>query len=54
MQISEVNELQAEWEAKGNPPCEHPQIVREFYYSTATGDKVCTTCGKVFVIGKVD
>lgn len=54
MQMSEVNELQAEWKAKGNPPCSHPQIVRERYLGTATGDKVCTTCGKEFAMGKID
>lgn len=53
MQMDDAEKLRAEWEAKGNPPCEHPQIVREFYRGTATGDKVCTTCGKVFPMGKI-
>lgn len=45
MQFQEALKLQAQWEAKGNPPCEHPKIVREVHFSGHTGDAVCTTCG---------
>lgn len=46
MQNSEANRLQEEWERKGNPPCDHPTIDKEYYLGSATGDYVCTVCGK--------
>lgn len=54
MQMYETSALQAAWKAKGNPPCDHPHIVREKYLGTGTGDKVCTTCGEEFPMGKID
>jgi hypothetical protein len=48
MQMAEAARLQEAWAAKGNPPCDHPQLVKEYYLGTQTGDKVCTTCGEDF------
>ncbi|MFE0601664.1 hypothetical protein ACFW2T_14270 [Streptomyces sp. NPDC058892] len=45
MQFDEAVRLQHAWEAKGNPPCEHPFTEKEYYLSESTGDNVCTTCG---------
>jgi hypothetical protein len=46
MQMEEAARLQKLWEAKGNPPCDHPNTGKEFYLGSRTGDRVCTTCGK--------
>ncbi|GAA1246629.1 hypothetical protein GCM10009609_07670 [Pseudonocardia aurantiaca] len=48
MQMDEAKRLREEQAAKGNPPCGHPQLVKEYYLGTQTGDKVCTTCGEDF------
>ena len=45
MQIEEAAALRRAWKAKGNPPCEHPEVDREYYLGANTGDHVCTTCG---------
>lgn len=47
--MNEVKLLRESWAAKGSPACEHPQLVKEYYLGAQTGDKVCTTCGEVFV-----
>ena len=46
MQIEEGLELRRRWAKKGNPPCDHPQLAREYVRGANTGDVVCTTCGK--------
>lgn len=45
MQNSAARELREEWEVKGNKPCTHPHIEKEYYLGAQTGDYVCTTCG---------
>lgn len=46
IKMSEAAKLVADWEAKGNPPCEQPEWVKERHDLGAdTGDEVCTTCG---------
>ena len=45
MQSEKAAQLNKDWIAKGNPPCSHPTTEREYYLGTATGDRVCTTCG---------
>jgi|GEM_PF-2254951 len=44
MQLDKAKALRAGW--KGTS-CDHPEIVKEYYLGTSTGDKVCTTCGEV-------
>lgn len=46
VQIKGVQELQREWKEKGNPPCGHPTIDKEYYlgaqtkcYSNSVGNK---------------
>ena len=48
MQMSDATRLQQQWQAKGSPPCSHPQMDDEFDLGGRTGDKVCTTCGESF------
>jgi transposase-like protein len=45
MTFEEANELAKKWEDKGNPPCDHPQITKEYMNGTHS-DYVCTTCGE--------
>jgi hypothetical protein len=45
MQMKDASRLQKEWENKGNPPCEHPYVEREYDLGSHTGDDVCTICG---------
>lgn len=46
MQMQEAQRLRDEWERKGNPPCNHERVEKEYYLGTDTGDKVCSVCGK--------
>lgn len=52
MEWKDVQRLKQEWAAKGSPPCDHLDIVKEVIDGIKTGDKVCTTCGQNFVNGK--
>ncbi len=46
MKNDEARQLRVFWEAKGNPPCDHPTIEKErFGEGGHTGFYVCTTCG---------
>ncbi len=47
MQMSEAAELRRKWKEKnGNAICSHPDIEKEYYLGSHTGDYVCTTCGE--------
>lgn len=47
--MSEAQKLREDWAARGNPPCEHAEIVRERHdLGASTSDYVCTTCGKTW------
>ena len=47
--MSEAAELRKEWAAKGDPPCEHPHVVKERHdLGASTGDYVCDTCGELW------
>jgi hypothetical protein len=48
MQFDEAEKLKKQWEASGNQPCDHPRKEKEHYLGSATGDEICTTCGKSF------
>ncbi|MGW2010831.1 hypothetical protein [Streptomyces nigrescens] len=48
MQMDEAEKLRRAWAAKGSPPCDHPTKAKEYHLGSATGDKVCTTCGEGF------
>lgn len=45
MQYQEGVLLRKAWKAKGNPPCDHLDIDREYMYG-AHSDYICTTCGE--------
>lgn len=47
MQMSKRVKLLEAWEKKGDPPCDHPSIDREYTGSSHTGDWVCTICGHI-------
>ena len=44
MQLEKANKLRKAW---GDKPCNHPDVEKEYYLGSNTGDKVCTTCGRV-------
>jgi hypothetical protein len=43
MQSKTALQLKKSW---GNKPCEHPEIEKEYYLGSATGDYICIQCGK--------
>ncbi|MCP5002382.1 MAG: hypothetical protein GY941_00285 [Planctomycetes bacterium] len=43
MQMKKATELREQW---GNKPCDHPSLEKEYELGSATGDYVCTQCGK--------
>ncbi|MFM0059216.1 hypothetical protein PQR64_26650 [Paraburkholderia phytofirmans] len=43
MQTTEAKELREVW---GDKPCEHVELTKEYGLGMATGDYVCTQCGK--------
>jgi len=48
MQADKARDLREKWAAKGNPPCNHPELDKEYYLGADSGDQVCTICGKNF------
>ena len=48
MQADKAKQLRKEWQDKGNLPCSHLNLDKEYMLGMDTGDKVCTTCGKIF------
>jgi hypothetical protein len=54
MQMKQAIALRKRWEAKGNPPCEHPNLDKEYIEGFDTGDRVCTTCGKSFAPSELE
>lgn len=44
MQMEKAEELRKKW---GNKPCDHPDpLEKEYYLGTATGDYICSICGR--------
>ena len=54
MQDEEGKRLRYLWDKKGNPPCEHPQLDKEYHKGGDSGDRICTTCGKWFTPSEVE
>jgi len=49
MKEEEARQRRVFWKAKGNPPCDHPEIEKErFEEGGRTGFYVCTTCGAYY------
>ena len=44
MQLDEAEALRKAW---GDKPCKHPEVQKEYFLSSNTGDRVCSTCGAV-------
>jgi hypothetical protein len=45
LQMNKAAALRKAW---GDKPCDHPSFAKEYHLGTATGDKVCTQCGRAF------
>jgi uncharacterized protein with PIN domain len=43
MQTDKARKLREQW---GNKPCDHESVVKEYDRGAATGDYVCTQCGR--------
>lgn len=43
MQLEDAAKLREKW---GDKPCDHPSLAKEYQFGSATGDYVCTQCGK--------
>ena len=43
MQLKDAAQLRKD---RGDEPCDHPNIEKEYYLGAQTGDYVCTSCGK--------
>ena len=54
MQTKEATRLRKMWEAKGNPPCDHPNLDKEYYLGAQTGDYVCIACGESFAPSELE
>jgi hypothetical protein len=39
---------------RGDRPCTHPNVEREYYLGSHTGDSVCTVCGAAVEPDKLD
>jgi len=48
MQMKKAEPLRKQWENKGNPPCDHLTLDKEYIKFSDTGDRVCITCGQCF------
>ena len=45
MQIEAGERLRKTWAAKGDSPCYHSSVEKEYSRGADTGDEVCKTCG---------
>jgi len=48
MQMKKASRLRKEWAERGNPPCDHSVLDKEYHLGADTGDLVCTTCGETW------
>lgn len=46
IQMEEARELNEKWKKDGRPQCNHTNLAKEYSLGAATGDYVCTQCGK--------
>lgn len=52
VQMDEAKELRRRWKEAGSPPCDHPELDREYDLGSHTGDRVCLRCGEDFSPGE--
>ncbi len=50
IQYDKANEIEKDW---GNNECSHPEITKEYYLSSQTGDYRCRQCGATFTEAEV-
>lgn len=48
VQEDKIGRIRSAWEAKGSPPCDHPDLDKVYGLGADSGDKVCMDCGKRF------
>ncbi len=46
VQMREVPRIRQAWIDKGDPPCDHPRIDKEYDLGGDTGDRVFLDCGQ--------
>lgn len=46
VQAQKLSQLKSEWEAKGGPPCDHPNVDKEYHLGAQSGDYGCLVCGE--------
>lgn len=51
IQFDKANEIEKGW---GNKECSHPEITKEYYRSSQTGDYRCRQCGATFTKEELD
>ncbi len=51
IQFDKANEIEKGW---GNKECSHPEITKEYYRSSQTGDYRCRQCGAIFTQEEVN
>lgn len=44
IQMDDAEKLRKNW---GDKPCDHPRTAKEYHLGSQTGDRICTTCGRV-------
>lgn len=47
-QARKFTELRREWAESGSPPCNHPEVDKEYVLGSDTGDEGCLVCGEVW------
>lgn len=46
IQMKELRRLRDAWAAKGDPPCDHQEVDKEYDLGGQTGDYGCAVCGE--------
>jgi len=54
MQMKKAEQLRERWKNKGNPPCAHLDLEKEYIEGSDTGSRVCTTCGESFISSELE
>lgn len=48
IQMTKSAEIRRAWERAGWPARDHPEVDKEYYFGSQTGDRVCLSCGEAF------
>lgn len=52
MQLAKFQQKVRAWAERGNPPCDHPSVDKEYFLGSDTGDEGCTVCGSTWPRGQ--